>query len=156
MLEITRAPAGTGHLPTCALLRRLVCRLQPAAPGPPRALQFLGLQTALRSPHLLCWSQGRDDHGPSKQAPTCQESFPLRRKGYTHREANPRGWAKRLFTEHPRHRNARDMRRWSEEGQLFSHKAIPAVASPSRAHGKMVVRGPCLLSQRKTGYMWGA
>lgn len=27
--------------------------------------------------------------------------------------------------------------RWSEESQLFSHKATPAVASLSRAHGEM-------------------
>ena len=32
------------------------------------------------------------------------------------------------------------MRRWSEEGQLLSHKATPAAASPSRAHGKMGVQ----------------
>lgn len=32
------------------------------------------------------------------------------------------------------------MRKWSEEGQLLSHKATPTVASPSRAHGKMGVR----------------
>lgn len=29
------------------------------------------------------------------------------------------------------------MRKWSEEGQLLSHKATPVVASLSRAHGKM-------------------
>lgn len=28
------------------------------------------------------------------------------------------------------------MRKWSEEGQLLSHKATPVVASPSGAHGK--------------------
>lgn len=76
--------------------------------------------------------------GPTN-SPPCVKKVPHREEKATHIRRQTQGgevgkkavhWASR-GSEMP------EIQKCSEEGQLLSHKAIPAVPSPSRAHGKM-------------------
>lgn len=107
---------------------------------------------ALRRLHLLCWSQGRSDRGPSQETFHMSRKFPTEKKRLHTQTGKAKGeWWVGEKAAHWASRGS-EMPEIGKCGQKRISCSVTRpylqLASPGRAHGKLGGRrGPCLQSQ---------